>query len=79
MTTKPKKQRRNIYKDKRSYWLSHESFLFIQALARNQGISPSAFLEIVSRELAHERLGQEQYSQIIDEAKQIAKRRLDSA
>ncbi len=79
MTTKPKKQRRNIYKDKRSYWLSHESFLFIQALARNQGISPSAFLEVVSRELAHERLSQEQYSQIVDEAKQIVKRRLDSA
>jgi len=79
MTTKPKKQRRNIYKDKRSYWLSHDAFLFIQALARKQGISPSAFLEVLSRELALERLGQEQYSQIVEEAKQIAKRRLDSA
>ncbi len=74
----PKKHRRNIQKDKRSYWLSHEAHLFIQALASAQGINPSAYLEIISRQLAHEKLSGEQYNAIVEEASRIAKKRLDS-
>ncbi len=74
-----KKHRRNIKKDKHSFWLSHESYLFIQALAQEQGINPSAYLEILSRQLAHERLNQDQITRIVVEAGEIIKRRLDSS
>ena len=65
----------NIHKDKRAWWLSHEAFLTLQELARQQGLQIAAFLEVISRELALQRLSEEQRASIKAEADQIAAER----
>ncbi len=65
----------NIYKDKRAWLLSHEAFLTLQELAHQQGIQTAAFLEVISRELALQRLSEEQRARIKAEAEQIAAKR----
>lgn len=69
----------NIEKDKRSWWLSHEAFLTIEALAKEQGVPSSAFLETISRQLAHERLSDEQRARIKHEAQRISRERTEAA
>jgi hypothetical protein len=62
----------NVYKDKRAWRLSHEAFLTLQELAHQQGVPTAAFLEVISRELALQRLSEEQRSSIKAEAERIA-------
>jgi hypothetical protein len=69
----------NIHKDKRAWWLSHEAFLTFQELAQQQGIQIAAFLEVVSRELALQRLSEEQRTSIKTEAQRIAAERTNGA
>ena len=65
----------NVHKDKRAWWLSHEAFLTLQELAHQQGLQIAAFLEVISRELALQRLSEEQRASIKAEAEQIAAER----
>ncbi|HEX9132445.1 MAG TPA: hypothetical protein VF844_09140 [Ktedonobacteraceae bacterium] len=69
----------NIYKDKRAWWLSHEAFLTFQELAQQQGLQIAAFLEVISRELALQRLSEEQRASIKAEAQRIAAERNNGA
>ena len=68
----------NIYKDKRAWRLSHEAFLTLQELARQQGVPTAAFLEVISRELSLQRLSEEQRARIKAEADRIAAERKNS-
>jgi hypothetical protein len=72
-------RKKNIAKDKRSWWLSHEAFLTIEALAKEQGVPSSAFIETISRQLAHERLSDEQRASIKQEAQRITRERTEAA
>ncbi len=74
-----KRKPHNIEKDSYRYRLSHEAGLLIREMARVQGIEPSAFLEVVSRELAQQRLSPEQQMKIKQEAERIAKERQQKA
>lgn len=65
----------NVLKDKRAWLLSHEAFLTLQELARQQGLQTSAFLEVISRELALQRLSEEQRTKIKAEAERITAER----
>jgi len=65
----------NVHKDKRAWWLSHEAFLTLQELACQQGLQTAAFLEIISRELALQRLSEEQRASVKAEAERIAAER----
>ena len=65
----------NVFKDKRAWLLSHEAFLTLRELARQRGLQTAAFLEVVSRELAVERLSEEQRAKIKAEAERIATER----
>ena len=67
------------YKDKRAWLLSHEAFLTLQELAHQQGLQTAAFLEVISRELARQRLSEEQRARIKAEAERIAARRINAA
>jgi len=69
----------NVHKDKRAWLLSHEAFLTFQELAHQQGIQTAAFLEVISRELALQRLSEEQRTNIKSEAKRIADKRKNAA
>ena len=69
----------NVYKDKRAWLLSHEAFLTLQELAHQQGLQTAAFLEVISRELARQRLSEEQRAKIKAEAERIAAERKDTA
>jgi hypothetical protein len=69
----------NIHKDKRAWWLSHEAFLTFQELAQQQGVQIAAFLEVISRELALQRLSEEQRASIKTEAQRIAAERTNGA
>ncbi len=69
----------NVYKDKRAWLLSHEAFLTLQELAHQQGLQTAAFLEVISRELAGQRLSEEQRARIKAEAERIAAERKDTA
>lgn len=69
----------NVYKDKRAWLLSHEAFLTFRELAHQQGLQTSAFLEVISRELALQRLSEEQRTKIKSEAERIAVERNDTA
>ena len=69
----------NVYKDKRAWLLSHEAFLMLQELAHQQGLQTAAFLEVISRELALQRLSEEQRARIKAEAERIAARRINAA
>ena len=69
----------NVYKDKRAWRLSHEAFLTLQELARQQGLQTPAFLEVISRELALQRLSEEQRKRIKAEAERIAAERKNAA
>ncbi len=69
----------NINKDKRAWWLSHEAFLTLQELAQQQGLQIAAFLEVISRELALQRLSVEQRASIKAEAQHIAAERANGA
>jgi hypothetical protein len=62
----PQQQKTNIKKDKRSWWLSHEAFLLIQALADQFKIDPASFLEVTVRDLAEQRLSVEQRAHIVN-------------
>jgi hypothetical protein len=65
----------NIYKDKRAWLLSHEAFITLRELAHQQGLQTAAFLEVISRELAAERLSKVQREKIKAEAERIAAER----
>jgi hypothetical protein len=65
----------NAHKDRRGWRLSHEAFLTLQELAQQQGITTAAFLEVISRELALQRLSAEQRARIKAEAERIAAER----
>ena len=69
----------NVYKEKRAWWLSHEAFLTLQELARQQGLRTAALLEVISRELALQRLSEEQRARIKAEAERIAAERQNTA
>jgi hypothetical protein len=69
----------NVNKDKRAWWLSHEAFLTLQELAQQQGLQIAAFLEVISRELALQRLSEEQRASIKAEAQRIAAERANGA
>src|SRR5258708_172314 len=68
----------HVYKEKRAWLLSHEAFLTLQELARQQGLQTAAFLEIISRELALQRLSEDQRARIKTEAERIANQRKDT-
>ena len=65
----------HIQKDKHAWWLSHEAFLLLQKLAHQQGLQTAAFLEVISRELALQRLSEEQRGSIKAEAERMAAER----
>ncbi len=65
----------NVHKDKRAWLLSHEAFLTLRELAHQQGLQTAAFLEVISRELAQQRLTEEQRTKIRSEAERIAAER----
>jgi hypothetical protein len=65
----------NVYKDKRAWLLSHEAFLTLRELAHQQGLQTAAFLEVISRELAVDRLSEEQRAIIKTEAERIVAER----
>ncbi len=69
----------NVYKDKRAWRLSHEAFLMLQELAQQQGLQTAAFLEVISRELALQRLSEEQRARIKAEAQRITAERTNGA
>jgi hypothetical protein len=69
----------NVNKDKRAWLLSHEAFLTLQELAHQQGLQTAAFLEVISRELARQRLSEEQRTRIKAEAERIAAERKNTA
>jgi hypothetical protein len=69
----------NVFKDKRAWRLSHEAFLTLQELAHQQGLQTPAFLEVISRELALQRLSEEQRAHIKAEAERIAVERQNGA
>lgn len=69
----------NVHKDKRAWWLTHEAFLMLQELAHQQGVPTAAFLEVISRELALQRLSEEQRARIKAEAERIAAERQNGA
>ena len=69
----------NVNKDKRAWLLSHEAFLTLQELAHQQGLQTAAFLEVISRELARQRLSEEQRTRIKAEAERIAAERNNTA
>ena len=69
----------HVYKEKRAWLLSHEAFLTLQELAHQQGLQTAAFLEVISRELARQRLSEEQRARIKAEAERIAAERKDTA
>ena len=69
----------NVNKDKRAWLLSHEAFLTLQELAHQQGLQTAAFLEVISRELALQRLSEEQRASIKAEAERIAAERQNAA
>ncbi len=69
----------NAHKDKRAWWLSHEAFLTLQELAHQQGLQIAAFLEVISRELALQRLSKEQRAKIKAEALRITAERNNGA
>ena len=69
----------NVYKDKRAWRLSHEAFLTLQEIAQQQGVPTAAFLEVISRELALQRLSEEQRASIRAEAERIAAERQNEA
>jgi hypothetical protein len=69
----------NVYKDKRAWLLSYEAFLTLQELAHQQGLQTAAFLEVISRELARQRLSEEQRARIKAEAERIAAERKNTA
>ena len=69
----------NVNKDKRAWLLSHEAFLTLQELAQQQGLQTAAFLEVISRELARQRLSEEQRTRIKAEAERIAAERKNTA
>jgi len=66
-------------KAKRAWMLSHEAFITLQELAHQQGLQTAAFLEVISRELALQRLSEEQRARIKAEAERIAARRINAA
>lgn len=68
-------EKTNVYKDKRAWRLSHEAFLTLQELAHQKGLQTSAFLEVISRELALQWLSDEQRASIKAEAERIATER----
>ena len=72
-------EKTNVYKDKRAWRLSHEAFLTLQELAQQQGVPTAAFLEVISRELALQRLSEEQRASIRAEAERIAAERQNEA
>ena len=72
-------EKTNVYKDKRAWRLSHEAFLTLQELAQQQGVPTAAFLEVISRELALQRLSEEQRASIKAEAERIAAERQNEA
>jgi hypothetical protein len=69
----------NVYKEKRAWLLSHEAFLTLEELAQQQGLQTAAFLEVISRELARQRLSEEQRARIKAEAERIAAERKNTA
>ena len=69
----------NVYKEKRAWRLSHEAFLTLQELAQQQGLQTAAFLEVISRELALQRLSEEQRASIKAEAERLAAERQKGA
>ena len=69
----------NVYKEKRAWLLSHEAFLTLEELAQQQGLQTAAFLEVISRELARQRLSEEQRASIKAEAERIAAERKNTA
>ena len=69
----------HIEKEKRAWRLSHEAFLTFQELARQQGVSTAAFLELISRELAQQRLSEEQRARIKAEAERMVAERKAAA
>lgn len=77
ITAKPRK--RNVDKDSHAFRITHEAHLLLQALAREQGVEPSAFLEVISRQLASERLSQEQRERIKAQAQRITAERRQEA
>ena len=77
--TTPKRRPHNIEKDSYRYRLSHEAALLIREMARARGLEPSAFLETVSRDLALERLSEEQRKQVKQEAARITAQRKQAA
>jgi hypothetical protein len=50
-----------------------------QELAQQQGLPTAAFLEVISRELARQRLSEEQRARIKAEAERIAAERKNTA
>jgi len=78
--TRNKRQKKLVFeKDKRSYWLSHEAHLYLQALAAQQGLETPQFLEVISRDLAQERLPDTQRVSIKAEADRITAERRNAA
>jgi len=71
--------RNNIEKDTRKWRLSHEANLLLRELAKQQGLEIPQFLEVLSRDLGHERLSHEQLASIQHEAMRIAEERRQAA
>ena len=62
-------------KEKRSWWLSDEAFLLLQALAAENGVDVPPYLEMTIRNLATTHLSPTQRERIKQEAEALSAKR----
>ena len=68
-------KRKNVDKDSRAYFLSHEAHRLFQRMARKQHVGIGAFLELQAQELARQLLTPEERVEVRREAEEITAQR----
>ncbi len=71
----PSAKRKNIDKDSRAYFLSHEAHRLFQRMARQRHLGIGAFMELLAQEEAARALTPEERAEVRREAEAIARRR----
>jgi hypothetical protein len=75
-TAGPKaRKRKNIEKDSRAYFLSHEAHRLFQRMAKKRHLPIGAFMELQAQELAQQILTPEERDEVRREAAAITARR----
>lgn len=68
-------RRRNIEKDSRAYFLSHEAHRLFQRMAKKRHLPIGAFMELTAQELAQTILSEEERQEVAREAEEITEAR----